>query len=170
MGAKLQLLPKLRQRETRTYCSRQSLSCLHTHSCHTRRLKGNGTGSPGWEMVCPTHASYGGGGVPTHCREQARPLGTAQDRVLTSIHVASMVGTTEPSPSPSTTDVPSSSPSSEVGGWGYFIVHGTPHAEPRVMWLDGRKDRQLTFTSLSNDQRTPAKERTPKEFRAGHSP
>ena len=117
-------------------------------------------------------------GLPYSCLVRgAHPLqgvgqapGDSAGQVLTSIHVASMVGTTESSPSPSTTDVASSSPSSEVGGWGHFIVHGTPHAEPRVMWLDGREDRQLTFTFHSNNQRTPAKETTPRELRAEHPP
>ena len=87
--------------------------------------------------------------------------------VLTSIHVASMVGATKASPSPSTADVPSSSPSSEIGGRGHFIVHGAPHAEPRVMWLDGREDRRVTFASHSNHQRIHAKVR---ELRGDRSP
>lgn len=57
-------------------------------------------------------------------------------RSLTSIHVASsMVGATKSSPPSSTSDVTSSAPTSDIGRWGHFIMHGASHAKARVVWL-----------------------------------
>lgn len=76
-------------------------------------------------------------GAP-HTREQDRPTGN-RTRFLTSIHVTSMVGTTKSSPSPSTTDVPSSSSPSQVWGRGHFVVHGASHAKARIVRLNRRE-------------------------------
>ena len=78
-------------------------------------------------------------GDPHAPRSKQGPWGRHGMRVLTGVHVASVVGATKSSPSPSTSDVPSSSPPSEVGGRGHFIMNGASHAEARVMWLHGER-------------------------------
>jgi hypothetical protein len=62
--------------------------------------------------------------------------GDTEQGLLTSIYVATVVGTTKSSSSPSPTNAASSSPSTEVGGWRHFVVHGASHAKARVVRLN----------------------------------
>lgn len=178
-GAKLQLLPKLRQRETRTYCSQQSLSCLHTRSCHTRHLEGNGQGHQDRKWVCPTPASFcisvspwGGVGVggphPLQGAGQAPGDSAGQGPHQ---HSCSLHGWHHRILSLSL-DRGYSLLFPVLGGWGVGALHCAWGPPCRTQgYVAGWERRQTTYISLpfKRSESTHQGERT-RELRAEHSP